>query len=227
MIHAYDRQQPAQLVNEILKQQASLPLKLRSKPMFTLELIGSFYASVEPMIRETPLFLQCPTDVRRQIVQNNMTAVGSFNAMIASIESDLFNSEIHRAVSREIYGDEYIFQSYRVLQNFDTNRLLLKVMMIISAFSTNSSMIVFNHCPSNSSISQAVYLVRIQDAIATIFWKYLIYRYGFFEASIRYANLIKSHLDILKLLNQNSSHDHQRMVNSIVDQMNGNLSITY
>lgn len=211
------------MAHSVLKQHATLPLRVRSKSMCMLEVIKSFYSSVEPFIRNSPIFRQCPGIVRRSIIKNNVPGVGSLNAMIVGVDSNLHQSEVHVAASSELYGMEFMRANYRVLQRLEPNRNLLKLFLIVLTFATNSSLVQIDNRPVNSSVFSSMYLLQIQNFLTTVFWKYLIYQYGFFEAAKRFSNLIKCFLDVLSLTYQNSNGDHWKMVDNITEQINETL----
>ena len=223
IIHAYDEQKLVIQTQHLLHKQASLPLKLRSKQNFTLELIGSFYSAVEPLVKRTDLFRQCPAGIRRVIIQNNTAGVGSFTATLAAIEANVYDSEAHIHVCNEIYGPEYVAESYRVMQRFDSNRTLVKMMVLVLAFGSNSSIVTFNCLPVNSSVLHSIYLIRIQDLLITVLWKYLVHQYGWSGAVKHFNILVKNFLDTLTRMEENQSQAHWQMVDNIVNHMNHTL----
>lgn len=230
IIHVYDEQNLALRTQLTLQKQTSLPLKIRSKASYTLDLIGSFYTAVQPLIERTSYFRALSDDMRRVIVQQNMVGAGTFNAMIAAIEGNVYDSEDHISVCNEIYGKEYVAESYRVLQRLEPNRTLLKIMLMILLFASNSSIVIYHHSIYTQiyeqSVARTMYLLQIQDIFVTMIWKYMIYQYGFMEAVKRFSIVVKNFLDTLKRMDDNNSNQHWQMVDVIVDNMNGSLVVT-
>ena len=159
-----------------------------------------------------------------------MVGAGTFNAMIAAIEGNVYDSVDHISVCNEIYGEEYVAESYRVLQRLEPNRTLLKIMLMILLFASNSSIVIYHHSIYaqiyDQSVAQTVYLLQIQDIFVTMIWKYMIYQYGFMEAVKRFSLVVKNFLDTLKRMDDNNSNQHWQMVDEIVDSMNGALVVT-
>ena len=149
--------------------------------------------------------------------------------MIAAIEGNVYDSEAHITVCNEIYGEEFVAESYRVLQRLESNRTLLKIMLMILLFASNSSIVIYDPLIyaqlSEQSIGQTIQLLRIQDVLVTMIWKYMNYQYGFIEAVKRFSLVVKNFLDTLNRMKDNYSDQHWQMVDVIVDQMNETLVV--
>lgn len=48
-------------------------------------------------------------------------------------------------------------------------------------------------------MSTSIYRFKIQNIYVTLFWKYLVYLYGFDEAVIRFSSLVKRILNLLNM----------------------------
>lgn len=218
LISAYENENPSNSVRLILKKNSSLPLKVRSKRSMAFEVITTFFTAVEPIVKRTFIFRQCPSNIRRIVVENNLSSAGAFVAMISAIESNAFDDEMYISACKQIYGARHIDENARVLRRFDSNHGLLKMIFFILAFANNSSIVAFDQKQIVPSGLQNQFLLRIQNSLTTILWKYFIYHFGFYQAAIRFSNIIKSYLDVLRLLNETKSDEHWKMVDNIVDQ---------
>ncbi|UJR09463.1 hypothetical protein I4U23_013701 [Adineta vaga] len=220
IIHAYDEQELLVRTQCSLREQSSLPPKLRVKKHNTLDLIGSFYAAVQPFIERSTYFHNLPSSLRRVIIENNLCGTGAFNSFMTATEANVYDNEDYISICNEIYGVEYVQVSYNIIKRIESNRTLLKLMLIVLAFSSNASLVSFDQSIklTNRSTIQSIYLIRIQNVFVTMLWKYIVYQYGFVEAVRRFSCLVKSFLDTLSQIERNVSTQHMKMVDDIVEK---------
>ncbi|CAF1505828.1 unnamed protein product [Adineta steineri] len=227
IIHSYDEQNITLRTQCTLKEQSCLPAKLRSKRINTLELVGSFYTAIEPFIECSSYFQCLPSSIRRMIIQNNLNGTGALNSLMGADDAKVFENESHVHMCNEIYGADYVKESYRLSTRIESNRTLLKILLIILTFSTNCSIVAYDHSTKyiNISIPEAIHLIRIQNIFVTMLWKYLTYQYGYMGAVKRFDYLIKNYLDTLNRINANVSTQHWEMVDIIVEKTTHSLAI--
>ena len=220
VIHAYDEQNFAVRAQCSLKEQSALPLKIRSKQVNTLQLIGMFYVAMQPFIERSPWFVNLPYDIRRMIIQNNLSGTGSFNAVLGTDEANLLDDEIYRRNCNEIYGKDYVAANTLFLSRLEPNKNLYKLFLMTLTFSNNCSLINLEHSAHWMPIStfHSYHLLTIQNVFVTMLWKYLVYQYGHHGAIRCFVRLVKNYLDLLLRVHANQSTQHWQMVDTIVEQ---------
>lgn len=220
MIHAYDEQNLTVLTHSRFKEQMALPAKLRSKTYPTLELIAQYYTAVQPLIERSPQFRSCIPAVRRIIMQNSLQGVGGFNTVLAAAEANVYDNENHVRVCNDIYGAEYVAESYRLIVRVEPNRTLLKLLLIVLAFSNSCSVVTYDRTVRYVALPLLYtrQLMEKQNIFATMLWKYLLYQYGHDGAVRRFDHMIKNFLDTLNRIKENSSTQHWDMVEVITEK---------
>lgn len=220
IIHAYDEQNLVIRVQCSLKEQSALPLKIRSKQINTLQLVGSFYSVMQPFLERSPWFGNLPRDIRRMIIHNNLSGTGSLNATFASIDANLFDDELYVNNCEEIYGKDYVTENLRLFARMEPNRNLLKILLMTLTFSNSCSVITLEHSSHWMPIStfHSYHLLTIQNVFVTMLWKYLVYQYGSDGAVRCFVRLIKNYLDLLLRMHANHSTQHWQMVDTIAEQ---------
>jgi hypothetical protein len=172
---------------------------------------------MQPFIERSPYFHNLSTDIRRIIIQNNLNGIGSFNTMLAALEANVFDNENHVARCNEIYGVDYVKESYRLLMKIESNRTLLKIILMILAFSNNCSIVTYDYSIKPITIS-SYQLFYIQNIFVSMLWKYLIYQYGYVDAIRCFVRLVKNYLDVLRRTHENVSRQHYQMVHTILEK---------
>jgi hypothetical protein len=183
---------------------------------------------MEPFLQRSAYFNDLSLSVRQRIVQNNLHGIGTLNAMFIAVNVQLFNYLSHTLTCKEIYGVDYVQEIQRIIHRLEPNGTLIKIMLMILAFASNSSLIQNNFSIDTndySTPSNSISLLRIQNVLTTLIWKYLVYQYGFEEAVRRCNNLVKTYLDILHHVNANASREHWQMIDSVVKKIIQSLII--
>ncbi|CAF0806497.1 unnamed protein product [Adineta ricciae] len=227
VIHAYDEKNVITAAQKLLREQASLPVKIRAKKMMVFELIGTFFSAVKPFLYYLPHFHSLSFDVRRVLIENNLNGMGALNAMFGAYELKLFGNDSHVRTCYEIYGEEYVKESERLANRSEQNGTLVKMFLTTLAFSTNCSVVEESQITTstNTSVTSSIALTRIQDVFIIMLWKYLVYQYGYLGAVRHLDHLVKFYLDILNRLNELNSKEHKDMINVIIDQTIHSLTL--
>lgn len=227
IIHAYDEQNLITQTQNTLREQSCLPLKIRSKLSYTFDIINSYFKSIQPFLERIPYFNESSFDIRRLMIENNLYGTGSFNSSFIVLEAKALDNDFYTKACIEIYGEEFVRKGQRLITRMESNGTLIKIMLVILAFSTNSSLILPDHISnlSYTSTRNSLNLIRIQDIFIKILWKYLIYQYGFIEAIRRLDNLIKFYLDLLNQLNEINNRQHFDMINNLIGKTTTSLNL--
>ncbi len=99
-------------------------------------------------------------------------------------------------------------------------------MLSVITFSSNCSIVIFDDQENITTISSSLDLIHVQNVYVTMLWKYLIYLYGFKEATLRFSSIVKSIIDVTRMLEsmpENITHD--LMVETIVAETQRSLLI--
>ncbi|CAF1020351.1 unnamed protein product [Rotaria sordida] len=226
IINAYDEQNLCSRTTDFLKNQFSLPPKIRSKNSNTLNYIGTLFSNMYIFIERCPLFYSLPLNFRQALIKRNLNAVGSFNAFFLAKEMNIFENEACSKFIDNIYGYGYSNSVIQASQRLQQNGTLIKIMLMIMTFSSNCAPVTINYTENIQIIFNSKILINIQDILVTMFWKYLIYQYGFNEATIRFLSLVQSILDMIQRMYKGLNIEkHWTMVENTVEQTIHSLSL--
>ncbi|CAF4614110.1 unnamed protein product [Rotaria sp. Silwood1] len=224
--HAYDDQNLFTKTNEFFKNQVSLPPKLRSKDSNTLNYIGSLFATMHIFIGRYPLFQSLPISVRQELIKRNLNAVGGFNGFFLAKQMNAFENEIYSKFIDNIYGYGYSNSVIKASRRLQQNGTLIKILLMIMAFSSNCALVTIDYIENIQIILNPKIFIYIQDIIVTMLWKYLIYQYGFNEATIRFLSLIQSILDMIQRMADGLNvQKHRNMIGNVVKQTTRSLEL--
>ena len=178
----------------------------------------NFYTSTEAFIRSTADFQVLTVAEKSSLCQRNLHGVLNLCATFILRMSGMFDSSTNDKIIIAVYGYDIFQQTRRIAMQFDYDLIIIKVMLIILSFSSNCYMVDDkDKIPNDSLLFGTFRLFGSQNVYVEILWKYMIYRYNYYDASLRFARLIKHMLDLLKMSgNVHQNNDiHQNFIEEI------------
>jgi hypothetical protein len=159
------------------------------------------------------------------VIQHNSDTTGTYNSIFIVRETNAMDSEAYTVGCCNLYGEENYNEFQKFLPQLEQNGTLVKVMLLIIAFSGNSSIVVPDYTENLSTIASTISLIHIENLLVTMLWKYLNYQYGFLGA-VKYWNaFIKFILNILRWTAERPVVQHWDMVDTIVENTARALTI--
>ncbi len=97
-----------------------------------------------------------------------------------------------------INGLEMMVEVIRINKQLDLDSTMIKLMLLIVAFSSNCSTVDLQPQACNDSLLFGTHrLLGSQNVYVEVLWKYITYKYGFYHAALRFDRLIKILLDLI------------------------------
>jgi hypothetical protein len=199
IIRCYDERNLVIRVRTLLEQKCSLPVKLRSKSADTLSLINEPMKSILPLMDYSPHFRQLSLAARQRVQLHNVFFTGAFDGYFVARESNVFNNATYMTACSALYGTDYMNKCARDNQRLESNGNLIKLMLFVLIFSSNCSVVRFDHVHHDEhrrTHASTLELMQAQDIYVTMLWKYMVYLYGYNQAAVRFSSMIKSLLDM-------------------------------
>ncbi|UJR09480.1 hypothetical protein I4U23_013718 [Adineta vaga] len=225
IIHAYDKAGIIPRIKYLLEQNSSLPPKLRSKPSASIDVLKFFLSALQPFVECSPYFKKLSTISQQILIQHNSDTAGTLNCLFIIRETSALDNMTFLISCDAVYGYDILKYSIRFVSRLESNGTLIKILLLILAFSTNCSIVTSDNSRTSRNTSNTIDLFKIQNIFVTMFWKYLIYQYGFIGGVQRLNSLMKYILDLLLSINERSNAQHEKMIDTIVEQTTRSLSI--
>ncbi|CAF3488908.1 unnamed protein product [Rotaria sp. Silwood1] len=206
VINIYDTKSPVSHIRYLLSIQSKHPMKMRLKMAKTtiLEIIISMYQGIRPLVEILPEFQTMTRYDQCELIERNLSYVGGFNGIIVFRDAEVPFSTAFKNGFPLIYGSTIVDDAVTIARRTDNDVTLIKLMIPILLFSTSCCI----HIPSNvnnnyqltdieinSIFFNTKRLFDIQNTYIEMMFKYMVHRFGYNEASLRFAGLIKSFLD--------------------------------
>lgn len=221
LIHSYDETSALPIAKNFIQELDSKPAKIRFKITVeqVMELSNLFYQRTEPFILSNQDFHSLPIDDRSIVLHGAIDSVSCLGGGFLLRQSGLIENAAFCQGLELTFGSIPFNFTKTILSLLDENDDLVKLALALLAFST-SNCTIFNENTSTSFVKDYRSVLRIQDIYAEAIWKYLIYRYSFSHAVMRFHRLvqcliltltIKTHLQAVK--------NHRDAIDSLIEKI--------
>ena len=133
-------------------------------------------------------------------------------------ETDALDHPAFLTGCNTIYGRKTMESFQKFTSQLEQNGTFVKLMLLILAFSTNSSVVGLDCLTDIKSISNSISIVHVQNIFLTMFWKYLVYQYGFVVAVRWFNSFVKFLLDVIQCMYEQANKQHNDMVDTLIEE---------
>lgn len=218
VIHAFDRFMPIKQTRETIDYLSTRPLSNPEDTSHILSMFGTFYSSAESFISSSADFQILSLEEKSSLYQRNLHGVLHVCACFLYKLSGMFESSSSDKIILSTYGYDVFQQTKRIVLQIDYDITITKLLLFILAFSSNCYMVdTHENMDKDRFLHGTFRLFGSQNAYVEILWKYLTYRYDYYDASLRFARLIKHLLDLMKISEnaQETNEVHHNFIDEV------------
>jgi len=126
------------------------------------------------------------SDDRSAFLRNAADNITCLGTVFSWSWSQLYNSELFIQVFKTFYGYSPFTMIHYILKFIDPDIIVAKLSLSLFAFSNNNS--IFSPQVTTKS-TNTLAIFHIQNMYAQVLWKYLLYKYGYYQSIQRFINL--------------------------------------
>jgi len=127
-----------------------------------------------------------------------------------------------------IYGLEFMLQAKCMNKQLDPDSIIIKLMLIVLAFSSNCFTVDIDENTHNDSLLYGTHrLTGSQNVYIDLLWKYMVHQYGYQNAVFRFSRLVQLVLDLMKYSASAyiTNTIYHNLVNNVIQKMKHSLII--
>jgi hypothetical protein len=178
----------------------------------------TIYTSLESFIKCTADFRVMSLAEQCSLFQRNMKGLLGFYCTFVFRESGVFHNQTTQNALLPLYGVSSVQKTKCITEQLDFDLVLVKLMLMTLAFSSNCFVVhEGDHAVRDGLLCGTFRLLGSQNVYAELLWRYMTYRYGFYESARRFNALIKVALDLLQLTS--TIYDNNRVHQTFADQI--------
>ncbi|UJR20518.1 hypothetical protein I4U23_023646 [Adineta vaga] len=232
VIHAHDTYTNSSQISSSVEQlfiSSSLPIFNTSSIISNvLELIAFMYTSIQSSIGASPDFKILTINEQNSLLERNLPGITALYSTVFFRTSRIIDNPQCVNSFALVYGPEMMHQAIRIDQKLDWDLTIVKLMLMILAFSSNCFITQKTETLQNDMFLHGTYrLLGSQNVYVELLWKYMMYTYGYDDSVRRFFRLIEIFLDLVKYssliyTNNNTHHD---LVENVFKQTKQSLII--
>lgn len=216
---------PIKDIQNSINIQLTYPAKIRMKLVSSnyMNFLGKCYRTLTQIIEGIFHLNISSKNDRRILIERTITSLGGLNGLFIVRELNLHNNYEYTSCAITIYGSTLAQKVAYNANHMDTDGTLIKILLIILSFSTCYDTI--NPTDTNLLLNtNEIFLT--QNIYIEIMFKYMLFRYGYNEASVRFAKLIKIVLDQNMCLGTAGDiQSHKTMIKTVIQDADRIVSL--
>lgn len=191
LINSYDESELISIAHQFINESNIV----QSATMFDVTLAKQFfreaYETSGRCLRSNGDLCTLSSDDRSTFLRNAAESVACLGTIFCWSQSQLYNCQSFITMFKNIYGETSLDMVHHVLKYIDPDPVIVKLGISLFIFCNNIS--IFASMATKKPINTRR-IFHIQNTYAEVTWKYLLYKYGYYESIRRFMNLIQCHL---------------------------------
>lgn len=204
----------------------TLPFEDLFNTTHTHNLFRTYYTAAQSFVASSPDYKVLTVNEQSSLLKRNLNGLFIFCAEIVCRDLKMLENAAWSNTLTYTLGSDMIERKRYLNSRLEHDTTLIKLMLIIIAFSSNCYMLDERQTIYNDHLLYGTFrLLGSQNVFVDILWKYMIYRYGYRESVLRFSRLVKQTLDLITLvvnmyrsdrLHQNFVDDTIKMATSMI-----------
>ncbi|UJR20517.1 hypothetical protein I4U23_023645 [Adineta vaga] len=200
IVHASDTYSALPQIHHIISNLSTSYLDMHINTKNILKSIILSYISTGSFINSTPDFRILTINEQCSLIERNLNGISVLYWAVMFRDLNIIDNYLCMKILMSIFGLDVIQQVIRFRKQLDADPIMINMMLIILAFSSNCSMVDSKKCRHNDSLLYGTHrLFGSQDVYIELLWKYMISHYGYYVSTFRFARLMKLVLGLMKI----------------------------
>ncbi|CAF1220710.1 unnamed protein product [Adineta steineri] len=224
LTHTFDEYSGLTTALIFKNQQNLLPYKFRFKLGSVSEFIKFIMNNIPQIIEKNRDFRSLSLHDRSILLRNTIKYSECIGATFILHQSHLLDDPYFNQSNEFIFGSDVMSTIIRLSETFDSDATFVKLIFAIIGFSTITYTVYSDNITSNLIDIKAV--LRIQDKYVELAWQYMVFKYSYEQAVIRFCQLIKFLFKVnFTIVESSSIEEYSNLISSIIQQTEQNLML--
>ncbi|UJR32094.1 hypothetical protein I4U23_019562 [Adineta vaga] len=228
IVHAFDTYSCVPITKDIVKLVDNTFPNKEHDIRNSLNIMTIIYISLQSFIECIADFRVMTSEEQSSLFQRNMQGLLAFYCVTSFREAGIFYNRYSENALIPLYGFDNVQRTKYISTLLDYDLTLVKLMLTILTFSSNCYMVTTEQLASQDSLLCGTFrLFGSQNVYVELLWRYMLYKYDFFQAVQRLNALVKVALDALTLSSNiyESNKVHQDFADEITLQTEFSLNL--
>ncbi|CAF0712032.1 unnamed protein product [Adineta steineri] len=198
-----------------------LSVETHSNVINPIEIIHQMCISMQSFISSSPDFRVLTLSEQTSLFERNLHCVIAFYSTLFFRHTGILHIPEYLNAFITIYGSDIMLSLRHTVEQLDPDSTLIKIILIILAFSSNCLIVNTNKTMERDSLLDGTFrLLGSQNVYVELLWKYLISKYGYDKSILRFIRLIQIILCVIKNLAivHTNNATHRTIFDDIADR---------
>ncbi|CAF0719274.1 unnamed protein product [Adineta steineri] len=199
----------------------ALSVEAHSNVINPIEIIHQMCISMQSFISSSPDFRILTLSEQTSLFERNLHCVIAFYSTLFFRHTGILRIPEYLNAFITIYGSDIMLSLRQAIDELDPDPTLIKIILIILAFSSNCLIVNTNKTMERDSLLDGTFrLLGSQNVYVELLWKYLISKYGYDKSILRFIRLIQIILCVIKNLAivHTNNATHRTIFDDIADR---------
>ncbi|CAF0797302.1 unnamed protein product [Adineta ricciae] len=218
--HAFNTYNALPQIRRVIHSLSTSCLSAHYNTRNLLKIVVLSSLSTRSILNSTPDFRILTVNEQCSLIERNFNGITPLYTIAVLRDLDTIHNYLCMKNLISMYGLSVIQQAVRFYQQLDNDPNIVKVMLIILAFSSNCSIIDSKNGKYNDSLLCGTHrLLGSQNSYTELLWKYMVYNYGYYVSAVRFTRLMAVCLNLIETSANiyMANRAYQALVNGIIE----------
>ncbi|CAF1092799.1 unnamed protein product [Adineta ricciae] len=217
LLHCYDEHSGVENALQFRHEQIRFPLRLRYKLTSTTDFVTLNMARMQQMFEKNVDFRSIGCSDRSILLRNTVKHTECIGATFALYQAGLLHDPLFYQTTATIFGVDIMLKILQLIEIFDSDATFVKLILVITAFSTTKYTVYSGRACNELADSKSV--LRIHDSYLEIAWKYMVYKYTYQQAVLRFCHLLRCLLRVNRtIVEVDQIREYKSIIEIVVEQ---------
>jgi len=217
LIHCFDEYSGYSFVDCYIQDQNTLPVKLRFKYSSVKDFFTSTKTKIQLVCEKNRDLLLLSQQDRTSLFRTTIEYTTSVGGMFTIRQHQLFDYASFYNSAEIIFRPTSAAFTRRVINHLDPDDTFIKIIFAVLSFSTINCTVYTRFDLTNLTNIKAI--LSIQHMYTELAWRYILYKYGDYQAMIRFSNLIRCLLFAIDaIVEAHESKPFTEIIDSVIEQ---------
>ncbi|CAF1104012.1 unnamed protein product [Adineta ricciae] len=219
LLHCYDEYSGVENALQFRHEQRCFPLRLRYKLTSTTEFVTLNMTRMQQMFEKNDDFRSIRCCDRSILLRNTVKNTECIGATFALYQAGLLHDPLFYQTTATIFGVDIMLKILHLIESFDSDATFVKLVLVIIAFSTTKYTVYPDWACNELTDSKRI--LQIHDSYLEIAWKYMVYKYTYQQAVLRFCHLLKCLLRVNRtIVEVDQIREYKNIIETVVEQTN-------
>jgi len=226
VVHAHDKFTTMPQIYQIIEGLSTLPVEMQFDEINASEIVTLIYTSMQSFINSAPDFQILTTSEQFSLFERNLSSITVFCFVLMFSDAFINNEPKCIDLFTTVYGSDILFQAKQINKQLDYDSTVIKLMLLVHAFSSNSFIVDAHENALNDTFLHGThYLLESQNIYIELLWKFMLYHHDYYNSVLCFSRLMGLFLNLIKYstIAYQTNANYHKLVDNVFEKAKQSL----